>query len=318
MLDIVVSKDRTSARLSEVFQAARGDTLKFDDGSKIVLFSDCHRGDNSWGDDFAPNQLLFFHALRYYLQQGYTYIEVGDGDELWENASFEEIRKAHDHVFWLLSEFHRASRLHMLFGNHDLERRDPDVVRRQLDDYYDEREKKRVDLLPGISLKEAIVLEYEPSGHQLLVVHGHQGDLLNDRLWRLSRFGVRFLWSRLQAFGVKDPTRPSEHPSWRSTIEARIKEWIRANGGIPVICGHTHRPEYPDDRRVPYFNSGSCVHPRCITGIELSGGTISLVKWWTTVDDGLADGGRLVVKREYLRGPEPLRGFFRAVGPDGG
>jgi len=76
----------TSKRLTEVFKSA--EEILFDDSSKFIFFSDCHRGDNSWSDDFADNQNLFFHALNYYYNKGFTYIEIGDGDELWENKIF--------------------------------------------------------------------------------------------------------------------------------------------------------------------------------------------------------------------------------------
>ena len=77
----------TSNRLTEVFNSSK--TVDFDDSSKFILFSDCHRGDNSWADDFAHNEKLFFHALSYYYNEGFTYIEIGDGDELWENKKFK-------------------------------------------------------------------------------------------------------------------------------------------------------------------------------------------------------------------------------------
>ena len=70
----------TFKRLTEVFDSAR--EITFDDSDKIIFFSDCHRGDGSWSDEFDDNQDIFFHALNYYFKQGYTYIEVGDGEEL--------------------------------------------------------------------------------------------------------------------------------------------------------------------------------------------------------------------------------------------
>ena len=39
--------------------------LTFDDSTKIVLFSDCHRGDNSRSDNFAKNKNLYLAALKY-------------------------------------------------------------------------------------------------------------------------------------------------------------------------------------------------------------------------------------------------------------
>ncbi len=54
--------------------------------TRLVLFSDLHRGAGDWADDFMHNQLLFEAALEYYHRRRFTYIELGDGDEQ-ENES---------------------------------------------------------------------------------------------------------------------------------------------------------------------------------------------------------------------------------------
>ncbi len=59
-------------------------------GTKYIVFSDCHRGDDSAGDEFAPNSLIFKCALEYYLGAGFTSIELGDAEELWEVNNFEQ------------------------------------------------------------------------------------------------------------------------------------------------------------------------------------------------------------------------------------
>ena len=41
--------------------------------------------------------LLYLAALRYYNKRAFTYLELGDGDELWENRSIERIRQMHPH-----------------------------------------------------------------------------------------------------------------------------------------------------------------------------------------------------------------------------
>jgi hypothetical protein len=64
----------------------------FNDQSKFILFSDCHRSDNSFADDFASNRNVYFHAMTQYYNDGFTYFELGDGDELWK-TSFKTILK---------------------------------------------------------------------------------------------------------------------------------------------------------------------------------------------------------------------------------
>ncbi len=293
----------TSRRLSEVFESAR--EIPFDDSSKCILFSDCHRGDNSWADDFAHNQNLFFHALNRYYNEGFTYIEIGDGDELWENRRFEDIRKAHSHIFWLMSEFHKENRLHLIWGNHDIERKDPKKVEETLYRYYDDRKERYEPLFDGIEVHEGLVLRHTGTDNRIFLVHGHQGDLIDDRLWWLGRFFVRNLWKHLQLLGVNDPTSPAKNFEKRRKVEKEIIEWIKAKDQI-VICGHTHRSMFPDEGEPPYFNTGSCVHPRCITGIEIQNEEIVLIKWWVKPKDD----GALYVEREVLEGPKKLQSFL--------
>ena len=57
--------------------------------TKIVVMSDMHRGDGTGSDDFAHNSLIFKCALDYYLDKGFTYVELGDAEEFWENKAFE-------------------------------------------------------------------------------------------------------------------------------------------------------------------------------------------------------------------------------------
>lgn len=73
--------------------------LLYNDGSKITLTSDYHRGQGSAADNFLPNQNLFFGAPEYYNQNGFTYIELGDGDELRENRRMKPITELHGNTF---------------------------------------------------------------------------------------------------------------------------------------------------------------------------------------------------------------------------
>lgn len=111
-----------TSRLTHAFQNAP--ILPLGPCSRYVLFSDCHRGNGTWGDNFLKNQNLYFTALKHYYAQGYTYIELGDGDELWENRRMSQIIEIHNNVFWLLSLFYRQGRLYLLYGNHDMEKKD--------------------------------------------------------------------------------------------------------------------------------------------------------------------------------------------------
>jgi UDP-2,3-diacylglucosamine pyrophosphatase LpxH len=284
-----------SDRISRVFE--RAPALDIDDSSKLILFSDCHRGSGDNNDNFASNENIYFTAMLRYFDEGYTYIELGDGDELWENRKFGLITDENNHIFWLLSEFHRENRLHMIHGNHDMVKRSANWRRKNLYGYYNERERRHLPLFGDMSVSEGLILRYRGADgeRQLRLLHGHQGDPLCDRYWRLGRFLVRNVWRPLELIGVKDPRSTSENRRKRNTIERRLSAWANRSGEL-LIAGHTHRPQLSADSL--YANTGSCVHPRCITGIEISGGAASLIKWGVeTRSDGVLFIGRTVLEQ---------------------
>ncbi len=293
-------------RLTRAYKNAK--TVAFDDSSKFILFSDCHRGDNSFADDFANNRNIYFHALRYYFKQGFEYCELGDGDELWENLNFKPIFEAHKNVYKLLREYHLDNRLHMLWGNHDMVYKDPDYVKRHLSTYFDPVEGREKGLLEDMAYHEGLILKHTVTGQELFLTHGHQADWWNYTFWRWGRFLVRVLWKPLQVWGIADPTSPAKNYKELIKVERRIKRWILKNKLLITIIGHTHRPRFPEPGDIPLFNDGSCVHPRSITGIEIEGGKIALVKWQIETKDD----GTLQIIRSILEGPELLESYRKA------
>ncbi|GGX08217.1 metallophosphoesterase [Aquimarina muelleri] len=291
-------------RLDRAYQNAK--IISFDDSSKFVLFSDCHRGDNSFADDFANNRNIYFHALKYYYNENYTYCELGDGDELWENLNFETIFRAHKNVYELLQLFYQKNRLEMIWGNHDMVYRDPKYAKKNLSTYLDHKTGKEVPLFPNIKYNEAIVLRHQETEQEIFLLHGHQADFMNYIGWRINRFLVRILWKPLQVVGIADPTSPAKNYKETIRIERRIKKWIINNKNKFTVIGHTHRPRFPEAGELALFNDGSCVHPRSITGIEIENGHITLIKWQiSTTEDGT-----LKIIRVILEGPQKTTDFI--------
>jgi UDP-2,3-diacylglucosamine pyrophosphatase LpxH len=291
--------------ISNSFKNAKRIPLNCD--SKFIFFSDCHRGDNSYADDFANNSNIYYHALRNYLEKDYTYVELGDGIELWENLFFNDVFEAHKNNFLLLREFHLKNKLHMLWGNHDMVLKNPKKAAELLGSYFDKITGKYQDLLPGLTLEEGIVLEVEGSKKDILLIHGHQADFYNYVLWKWSRFLVRILWKPLQVVGIKDPTSPAKNFTELIKVERRLKKWILANNNQMVIAGHTHRPRFPEPNELPYFNDGSCVHPRSITGIEIVDMQISLIKWHIISQQN----GTLQIVKTILEGPTDIAVYLK-------
>lgn len=240
--------------------------------SRYVLFSDCHRGIGTASDNFLKNQHLYLAALKHYSSHDFTYIELGDGDELWENRSMEQIKEVHSDVFSLLSDLHAQNRLYMLYGNHDM------VNQNSIHH-------------SGLILKNCC------PGKDIYLTHGHQVDFFNSILWRTARFLVRYLWKPLETLGFLDPTSAAKNNTKKEHIEQTLTTWAKAKDCF-LITGHTHRPMMGSDKS-PYFNCGSCVHPSSITCIEITDGQIILVKWTLSSHQN----GSLFVERIELADP---------------
>lgn len=293
----------TGRKLTQIYQEA--ECLCTDSFSRVVLMSDCHRGTGNWGDNFLSNQNLYFAALDYYNQRYFTYIELGDGDELWENRNMSRIIQTHSNAFWMLSQFYRDGRMYMLYGNHDRKKENTRFTACHCDAYYSESSGCKCELFPGLKVREGLVLKNRDGSCPILLVHGHQGDLLNDTLWKLARFLVRYLWRSMELLGFHDPTSAARNYHKKEKVEKKLAAWADKEG-ILLIAGHTHRPSFPKPGESMYFNDGSCVHPRCITALEIENGYITLVKWaeMTRKDRSLYVG------REVLEGPVKIEEYY--------
>ncbi|KNY25367.1 metallophosphoesterase [Pseudobacteroides cellulosolvens] len=290
-------------RLSKVYTSAQ--EIPFDDSSKIAIMSDCHRGDGSWGDNFLNNKNIYSAALNFYYQNNYTYIELGDGDELWENNKLQDIIHIHSDVFNKLSLFYKKGRLHFIYGNHDMAKKNDSFVKKYLYYYINELDGRFISLFKNIKIHEGIILKHKVTSDEIFLTHGHQADFLNDTLWKLSSFLVEHVWKHLELLGFKDPTSTAKNYRKQKTVGKKLIEWAIRNKKI-IVTGHTHRPTFPDVGEPPYFNTGSCVHPHGITVIEITGRNIALVKWHVKT----RNDGTLFVDRDIMAGPNKLRDYY--------
>lgn len=287
------------SRINRAF--ANAPCLPLNEDSKYILFSDCHRGSGTSNDNFLKNQNLYFAALNHYYDSGYHYIELGDGDELWENRCMKQITEIHSDAFWMLSKFLKKERLHMIYGNHDIQKKKQFAKQHECSSYNLTYNYGETPLLPNIKYYSAVILENEQHNLRLHLTHGHQADCLNSTLWKLSRFLVRYIWGPLEHYGFLDPTSAAKNNTTKRKTELRLTHWAKSQQKI-LIAGHTHRPILPECEYPYYINTGSCVHPRCITGIEIENMHISLIKWSVSAHKDMT----LYVKRDVLTGPVSL------------
>ena len=280
------------SRLSKAFKKAP--VLLLNPCSRYVIISDCHRGNGSSNDNFLKNQNIYVTALQYYYQHGYTYIELGDGDELWENRHMQEIIEIYNHIFQLLSHFHSQNRLYMLYGNHDMEKKTSSFRKKVYSKYFCHEAQCTQVLFPDINFYEGIILKSSYSDTSLYLTHGHQVSFLNSALWKFARFLVRYIWKPLEHFGISDPTSAAKNYICKDKAEKRLLKYSHLTKRR-LITGHTHRPRL-NPSEPGYMNTGSCVHPGCITCLEIENNTISLIKWCFSVKKDRT----LYVSREIL------------------
>jgi hypothetical protein len=138
-------------------------------------------------------------------------------------------------------------------------------------------------------------------------VHGHQADFEHEPGLVISRLGVRHFWRGLQSRGYwrnPDWTEMLRGPSWlgrtiarsmlnrNRLVEARLLDWVRPDGPA-LLTGHTHVARFAALGAPAYYNTGCCIVPGQITGLELDRGQLSLVRWT----------GESNVEREVPAGP---------------
>lgn len=263
------------SRISKAFEGAL--TLPLDYCSRYILFSDCHRGVGNANDNFLKNEYLYLAALNDYFCRGFTYLELGDGDELWENRSIQKIKEMHRHSFDMMAKYYAAGRFYAIYGNHDMRKKSTGFLEKHFHSYYCEREMCERPLFPNIVFYPGIILRDVRRRNDIYLTHGHQTDLLNSTFWRLSCFLVRYAWRPLEGLGVPDPTSAAKNNRKKKQSEQVLLDWAKQNHHI-LITGHTHHP-MAGTKESPYLNTGSCIHPSGITGIEIENRCLTLVKW---------------------------------------
>lgn len=279
-------------RISKAFEGAL--RLPLAQNSKYIIISDCHRGTGKANDNFLKNEYIYLAALKYYFSKEYTYIELGDGDELWENRSFESIKNMHPEAFEIMSKYFQNGRFYAVYGNHDIVKKNRKFSEKHCHTYYCDHTLCHHPLFPQMSFYSGIILEDQEGQKDIYLTHGHQADLLNSTLWHLSRFLVRYVWQPLEFLGIPDPTSAAKNNTKKKKSEKHLTSWAEQNNHI-LITGHTHHPMMGTTES-PYFNTGSCVSPAGITCIEIEKRCLTLVKW--TV--GTKEDQTLYVEKQIL------------------
>ena len=270
---------------------------------KFIIFSDQHKGNRDNADDFTNNEPNYLKALEYYKQQDFSFINLGDSEELWKYKP-NQVLPNNKKAFAAEGAF-QPGKYFKTFGNHDLIWKNKIDVDLLLKNYF---------ALP-LPVYEGIVLKTTISNQELTIfcTHGHQGDKMSDNN-ALSTWIVAHLWTPIQRYLQINVNTPSKDDSLRNKHNKLMYEWSSRRKNILLITGHTHKPVFASGKysshpannierdtteklKPSYFNSGCCCfNDGDITGIEIEGGFIRLIKWLQQ-DNGPA---RMVLEEKKL------------------
>jgi len=299
----------------EAGKEKKGLMIPFDIASqKFIVLSDQHKGAKNHADDFAICENNYLAALKYYFDQGFYLINLGDGEELWEN-SILAVKKHNQASFEKEKLFLQQDRFIKIFGNHDLDWGNDPAAPLILQGIYGQK----------VSIYEGCILKTIVGGRafEIYLTHGHQGDLQSDSNW-FSKFFVAKVWGPMQAVLDINPNTPANNDQLKTMHNKIMYDWSSTQKNLLLITGHTHQPVFMSlthlerlyfllneakaqnnleavkkieaemlkhkleggaisefNKVTPsYFNSGCCCFSDGdITGIEIAESNIRLIRW---------------------------------------
>lgn len=286
---------------------------------KIVIISDQHIGDGKRGsDDFQVNRDVYLKALNHYFENGFFLISVGDNEELWE-CDFDKIFDFNREVYELERKFFLEGRLIRIFGNHDrfwgiksfrekisifedIEIVESLLINDKIFIAHGHQGELESDILWPLSRwivryiwkpfqrltgipsnspaqnwkvrdrrEEAYYRWAREKG--ILFIAGHTHRAMFESLSKIDR--LRMKMEELER------SIPELTEEGRKRVFEKIQEIDR---GIKksLLENRDGKPEKRFEKGIPvpcYFNSGCCIYPDGMTGIEMEDGFIRLVKW---------------------------------------
>ena len=156
---------------------------------------------------------------------------------------------------------------------------------------------KRIDR----ALQHALHLPLNTDSRYAIISDCHRGEgTMNDNfLKNQNLFFAALSMESLERFGFNDPTSAARNYRKAVRYEKCLEKWVEKHN-VYLMAGHSHRPHIPfEEGEKRYLNTGSCVHPGCITAIEVENMQIPLVKWRIATRRDMS----LYVTREVISGP---------------
>jgi len=256
--------------LSELFRnikedpGKKGVILDLKENSRIIVFSDHHRGAKNGADDFMKAETAYLAALDYYFENKFHYISLGDSEELWENT-LNQVKKNNSITFEAEKRFILKDKFFKVFGNHDLYWDNSLISSQQLKAIYG----KKLRVFEGVVLekdnkentrqkkpvsKSFSFLNKKPNSDDetlpiancpltIFLTHGHQGDASSDGNW-FSKFFVANIWAPLQSYLRINFNTPAYDEDLKTSHNLIMYEWSAKYKSLVLITGHTHQPVF--------------------------------------------------------------------------
>ena len=242
----------------------KGVVLSLKENSRIIIFSDQHRGAKNGADDFMKAETAYLAALDHYFENKFQFISLGDAEELWENT-LNQVKKNNTITFEAEKKFILKDKFFKVFGNHDLYWDNSPIASQQLKAIYgkklrvfegiiiekdnkeDHNQRKKTNNLFSIfKIKPDADNEVLPIANcplTIFLTHGHQGDASSDGNW-FSKFFVANIWAPLQSYLRINFNTPAYDEDLKTAHNLIMYEWSSKYKSLVLITGHTHQPVF--------------------------------------------------------------------------
>jgi len=297
-------------------QGKKGVVIRFDiNQGSIIIFSVKHKGGRNGADDFVLAEPNYLAALEYYDQHEYHLVCLGDSEELWENQ-LHTVRDSYPTTFELERNFVRRKRFSKVLGNHDLYWGNDPFAWWQIRKIYEEDVRIDEGLILETKVEDKALHIFCTHGHQGDAQSDGNwfSKFFVARIWAPLQAYLR-INPNTAAYNNEKKTLHNEI-MYEWSAEQKDMLLITGHTHQPVFVSLTHierlyrqlqfarlnedekeieaieqeikrrEVEYPSVAvdylimKPTYFNSGCCCFvDGDITGIEIGGGVISLIKW---------------------------------------
>jgi predicted phosphodiesterase len=292
----------------------KGLTISFGAKDRFIILSDQHKGARNGADIFAKADKNYLEALAYYYAHDFFYINLGDSEELWENR-LATVKRHNRPTFEMEKRFLQKKRFIKIFGNHDLYWDNDPLAALSLKQIYGQAIPIYEGLILKTNLKKTHLAIFMTHGHQ----GDLQSDGNWFSKWFVSNVWAPFqAFLRINPnTPANNDQLKTLHNRMMYEWSAKHKNTLLITGHThqPVFKSFTHLEQLYDELekakekndataipglqseinkikqkggRMPdfkgyldtYFNSGCCCFDDGdITGIEIEGHTIRLIKW---------------------------------------